>query len=70
MSNHTAPINAHLKYGHYMYHYGFLFGNSALISIYPDEEVVAVVLTNKGYVDRLGSIVTHAVENVAHLMLQ
>lgn len=60
--------NDQLKHQHILWHSGHLLGVSTMLFIYPDEEIVAVALTNKGDIHVLEQMITYTVENVYSLV--
>lgn len=63
-----TPPSQKLQHAHWVEHSGGLIGASSLLVIYPEEEIVAVTLTNKGRIGGLHQMVLHAVENICHLV--
>lgn len=49
-------------------HSGGLLGAAAFLMIYPQEEIVGVMLSNKGQVSEQERIIVYAVENLMHLV--
>lgn len=50
------------------WHGGGLLGTTTMVTIFPEQEIVGVVLVNKGGVSELQDIVFHVAENIYHLV--
>jgi len=55
-----------ISHKRYVSHSGGAMGLITWMSVYPDEEIVAVILTNKGWLGRQNEVLAYAVENLAH----
>lgn len=69
----SAPTGANpgLRYGNtggIVAHSGGLLGSTAFLMIYPKEEIVAIMLSNKGQLHEQEKMVVYALENMVHLV--
>jgi len=60
--------NTKLAHQDIFWHEGGLLGDSAMLVVYPQEEIVGVALVNKGVIIELLDMVVHTVENVYDLV--
>jgi len=60
----SPDVNPTLQYRNFTWHSGGLVGVTTFLIIYPEEEAVAAVMTNKGYVQGLDSMAIYTMENI------
>ena len=66
--DHSALVPHTAHHRRIIGHSGGLDGVSSIFLIYPKEEVVGVVLTNKGNILTLAQLIAQAVENLADFL--
>ena len=60
----SPQVNPNLKHRNFVWHSGGLIGATTFLIIYSEEEIVAAVFSNKGYVAGLDNIAIYAAESI------